>query len=74
VAVIGAGFAFVKPNSDAMSSGNTPEKRIEKKLLNDAESRDKTTSATQDINRSVVGTPVNVRLGETNAFMLVSSK
>jgi hypothetical protein len=56
-----------------MSSGNTPEKRIEKKLLNAAESRDKTTSATQDINRGVVGTPVNVRLGETNAFMLVSS-
>lgn len=56
-----------------MSSGSTPEKRMEKKLLNAAESRDKTTSATQDINREVIGTPVNFRLRETNCDMPVSS-
>jgi hypothetical protein len=37
----GASFAFTKPNSLATSSGNTPEKRIEKKLRKAAETRDK---------------------------------
>jgi hypothetical protein len=46
---------------------------MEKKLLNAAESRDKTTSATQDINRDVFGIPVNIRLGETNLLVIVSS-
>jgi hypothetical protein len=57
-----------------MSSGNTPEKRIEKKLLNAAATRDKSTSSTQDINHDVLGARANAHFVETNSPMLLSSK
>jgi hypothetical protein len=51
-----------------------PLKRMEKKLLKAAESRDKTTSGTQDISHDVLGTLVNIRSDETNSHRIVSSR
>jgi hypothetical protein len=65
--VTGAGL--MNPNSDAMSSGNTPEKRMEKKLLKAEEIRDKTTSATQDNNHSVLRTHANIHLKQISPHL-----